>query len=235
MSKDENCVPHATYNFPLKSDAFPTIDNDTSISVKFFIQKSPNVHKSMLLNGAVLKPRALNDMDLEVMRRHATTHDRINNLNWNRNGDRSNGYNQQSGGGHMRSYPPTPTPGVPPSNVAAVQWYHQTNMSFGSQIGGAHVSGVLRLQDLQAQFGNVSGASGEPRGYYSQPPTRTGHYGQGGYGQQDRGHGDRGHDQRGGYGDRGGNNQGRRGGSGYYQNQDGRYGSGSGYRDNRGR
>jgi hypothetical protein len=133
----------------------------------------------------------------------------------------------------MRSYPPAPTPGVPPSNVAAAQWYQQTNSGYGPQNGNPHVSGVLRLEDLQAQFGNVSGASGEPRGYYSQP-NRGGYYNQGGYGQPDRGYGDRGYDQRGGnYQGRGYERNDR--GRGFYQNQDGRYGSGSGsgYRDNR--
>ena len=211
----------------------------------------------MLLNGAVLKSRVLNEMDIELMRRHASTHERIHNLNWSRNGDRSNGYNQGQGGynqgqggynqgqggGHLRSYPAAPTPGVPPSNVAAASWYQQTTTNFSLQNTGGHVSGVLRLEDLQAQFGSVSGASGgELRGYYSQSSGRGGYYNQGGSGQQ--GYGDRGYDQggqsRGGYGqDRGGYNQSRGygmngRGSGYYQNQDARYsGTGSGYRDNR--
>jgi len=188
----------------------------------------------MLLNGAVLKPRTLNDMDLELMRRHASTHDRINNLNWNRNRDsnRSNGYSQ--GGGHMRSYPPAPTPGVPPPNVAAVQWYQQTGISFSAQIGGGHNSGVLRLEDLQAQFGAVGNSAGDPRGHYSQSQGRGGYYNQDrNYGQQNRG----GYGQdRGGYGQDRGYGRNDRGGNrgSYYQNQDNRYsGSGSGYRDGR--
>jgi len=207
--------------------------NTADHSVKFHIQKSPNVHKSMLLRGAVLNQRTLNEMDIESMRRHASTHDRINNLNWQnrnspRNGNsygyqsRTNGnsnysnpqgygnpqgsYNNSQGGQHMRVFPPVPTPGVPPSNIQATQWYQQTS-SYGGppQAGAGHNSGILRLEDLQSQFGNI-------------PPARGGYQNRGGY-NQDRGN-SRGND---------------RGGNGYYGNQDNRYGSGSGsgYRDNR--
>jgi hypothetical protein len=164
-------------------------------------------------------------MDVETMRRHAATHDRIQNLGWQnhnspRNGNsqgyhaRTNGnsnygnsmgygnsrgsYDNSQGGQHMKVFPPAPTPGVPPSNIQASQWYQQTSQGGTSQ---GHNSGILRLEDLQSQFGNI-------------PPAR------GGY--QNRG---------GGYG---GNSRGNdRGGNGYYGNQENRSGSGSGYRDRR--
>jgi len=233
VSKDENCIPHGTYSFPLKSDAYPSINSDKSIrcsslriftesSVKFYVQKSPNVHKSMLLRGAILKPRTLNEMDIETMRRHAATHDRIQNQSWqNRNSPRNGGYQARTngnsnygnsmgygnsrgsydnsqGGQHMKVFPPAPTPGVPPSNIQASQWYQQTSQGGTSP---AHNSGILRLEDLQTHFGNI-------------PPARGGYQNRGGgYGGNPRGN------------DRGGN--------GYYGNRENRSGSGSGYRDNR--
>jgi hypothetical protein len=193
-------------------------------SVKFVIQKSPNVHKSMLLRGAVLNPRTLNEMDFELMRRHASTHDRIHGLNWqsqqNRDSPRTsqqqqlynsrqNGNSQDygAGGQHMKWFPPTNTPGIPPSNVQANQWYHQTSTSSASVQNGGHSSGILRLEDLQAQFGS----GGVPRG---------------GFNGDDNSRGGRGYDRRGGGG--GG------GGSGYYRESwYSGSGSGSGYRDSR--
>ena len=205
-------------------------------SVKFFVQKSPNVHKSMLLRGVVLAQPTLNEMDFEVMRRHASTHDRIQGLSWQnrdspRNGtpqgnkSRPNGNSQgysnygnnqgyfnygnsqgysgngNSGGQHMKGFPPSITPGIPPSNAQASQWYQQT-ASHGAAARGGHSSGVMRLEDLAAQFGGGG------------PPLR----------------GLNGGDSRGGQPSRGYYNQDRRGGgSGYYQ--DNRYGSG--YRDSR--
>lgn len=175
----------------------------------------------MLLRGATLNPRTLNEMDFELMRRHASTHDRIHGLNWQQrdsprngsyNNSRQNGNSQQDYGGggggqqHMKWFPPgntpgIPTPGIPPSNVQASQWYQQTSV----QQNGGHSSGVLRLEDLQAQFGGAARSRGGFNG--------------GG----DNSRGGRGYDRRG-------------GGSGYYQ--DNRYsgsgsGSGSGYRESR--
>lgn len=77
-------------------------------SVRFFMQKSPHVHKSMLLNGAVLRPRVLNEMDVDLMRRHASTHDRIHNLGWQnrnspRNGNGGSGYNRNGNSGYNNS------------------------------------------------------------------------------------------------------------------------------------
>jgi hypothetical protein len=282
VSKDENCVPHGTYSFPLKSSNYPSIESDKSIryifpstqltnSVKFFIQKSPHVHKSMLLSGAVLKPRTINEMDVELMRRHASTHDRIHNLNWqNRNSPRNGnsqgynsrpngnsqgynsnygntqGYNQgnsqgydnsQGGGQHMKWFPPVPTPGVPPPNTQAAQWYQQTS-SYGAAQNVGHSSGVLRLEDLQATFGGGAGSSrggygNDNRGGSSGYPARGGYYNDRGYSGNNRGGGYGGNQDRGSYG---GNQD--RGGRGYNQNQESnRYsGSGSGssaYRDNR--
>jgi hypothetical protein len=163
----------------------------------------------MLLRGAILHDRRLNDMDFEAMRRHASTHDRIHGLNWqNRDSSRdgtqqgynSQGYNSRSngnsqdynnGGQHMKWFPPVNTPGIPPSNTQASQWYQQTSVTAQN---GAHSSGVMRLEDLQAQFGGGSrggfnsNSRGQDRGYYSQDSRRGG------------------------------------GGSGYYQNQENRYG-----------
>lgn len=163
----------------------------------------------MLLRGAVLHDRRLNDMDFEAMRRHASTHDRIHGLNWQHrdsprnataqgynsqgHNSRSNGNSQDynSGGQHMKWFPPANTPGIPPSNAQASQWYQQTSQAV--QPGG-HSSGVMRLEDLQAQFGGGSrgGFNGNSRG-------------------QDQGY--YGHD---------GRRSGR--GSGYYQNQENRFG-----------
>ena len=186
-------------------------------SVNFFVQKSPNVHKSMLLRGANLKPRRLNEMDTELMRRHATTHDRLFGFSWQsrespRTGtpqegyisQRTNGNPQGQGEQHMRWYPPASTPGIPPSNAQASQWYQQTSVSYGAVSNGSHSSGIMRLEDLRAQFGSNS-RDGAPSG-----------------------------DSRRGYSDRGYYSQDRRsGGSGYYQNQYSGSGTGSGYRDYR--
>ena len=174
----------------------------------------------MLLRGAVLKPRTLNEMDTELMRRHATIHDRINGLSWKeppRNGS-SEGYNfggkgasqsfsdgnTQGRSQHMRWFPPPPpppttttTPGIPPSNIQASQWYQQTSTTYSSAVSSdGHSSGIMRLEDLQTYF---RGSGGYSRGGYS---------GGRGYYSQDRRSG---------------------GGSGYYQGHDDRY-SGSGYR-----
>lgn len=183
----------------------------------------------MLLRGAVLNPRTLNEMDFELMRRHASTHDRIHGLNWqsqqNRDSSRYNGTSQQQqsynsrqngnsqdyggggGGQHMKWFPPTNTPGIPPSNIQASQWYQQTSTFSTSVQNGGHSSGVLRLEDLQAQFGG----GGVPRG---------------GFNDGGNSRGGRGYDRRGGGG--GG------GGSGYYKESwYSGSGSGSGYRDSR--
>ena len=163
----------------------------------------------MLLRGAILCDRRLNDMDFELMRRHASTHDRIHGLNWQhrdspRNGTpqgyNSQGYNSRpngnpqdsnSGGQHMKWFPPANTPGIPPSNIQASQWYQQTSVTVQNE---GHSSGVMRLEDLQAQFGGGSrggfngNSRGQDRGYYGQDSRRGGR------------------------------------GSGYYQNQENRYG-----------
>ena len=194
----------------------------------------------MLLQGIVLDQPTLNEMDFEVMRRHASTHDRIQGLSWQsrdspRNGNpqnykpRSNGNPQgysnngnnqgysnygnsqgyagsgNSSGQHMKWFPPANTPGIPPSNAQASQWYQQTASYSGTAANEGHSSGVMRLEDLAAQFG---GGGGQPRGGYNAGDSRGGQQSRGGYYNQDR---------------RG------RGGSGYYQ--DNRYGSG--YRDSR--
>jgi len=173
------------------------------------MQKSPHVHKSMVLRGVIPDPRKLNDMDFEVMRRHASTHDRINGFTWQSNNSRGNGngrpysarpnggYTQDSGNQPMRSYPPGPTPGVPPPNAAASQWYQQTSSSYSNGSSGSPRSGVMRLDDLSAMFADNNQRQRDPR-----------------------------RDDRGYYGNRGNNS----GGSGYYQGYDSRYGgSGSGY------
>lgn len=195
----------------------------------------------MLLRGVVLAQPTLNEMDFEVMRRHAATHDRIQGLSWQnrdspRNGtpqnykSRANGNSQgysnygnnqgysnygnsqgysgngNSGGQHMKWFPPANTPGIPPSNAQASQWYQQTESYTVATVNGGHSSGVMRLEDLAAQFGG----GGQPRGGYGGGDSRGGQ-------QQSRGYYNA--DRRGGGG----------GGSGYYQ--DNRYGSG--YRDSR--
>ena len=210
VSKDGNCVPHGTYDVPLKSDTFPSVSSDTALryfyfltisnsSVKFFIQKSPNVHKSMLLRGAILNPRTLNEMDLEVMRRHATTHDRIQNLSGERDRNSNGGQRyqsrnnnnyaptydtSQSGSQHMKWYPPAQsTPGIPPSNAQASQWYQQqpSTTAYNTAPNGAHNSGIMRLDDLRTQFGGNSnsrggfqGGSSQGGGYYSQGQRNVG-------------------------------------------------------------
>ena len=98
----------------------------------------------------------------------------------------------------MKWYPPANTPGIPPSNAQASQWYQQT-ASYGAPANGGHSSGVMRLDDLAAQFGG----GGPPRGGFNGRDSRGGQQNRGYYGQ----------DRRGG------------GGSGYYQ--DNRYGSGN--------
>lgn len=170
----------------------------------------------MLLSGAVSKPRTLNEMDFEAMKRHASTHDRIHGLSWqNRDSPRagtSQSYNPRANGNpqgysesqHMKWYPPASTPGIPPSNTQASQWYQQTSVAHGSVPDGGHSSGIMRLEDLQAQFGGTN------RGGFNM----GGNQGRGYYGQDRR------------------SNRGN-GGSGYYQGQYGRSGSGYGNRDNR--
>src|SRR5947207_7606253 len=142
----------------------------------------------MLLRGAVLPDRRLNDMDFEVMRRHASTHDRIHGLNWqNRDSPRNRtpqGYNSRSNGNsqdysvegqHMKWFPPANTPGIPPSNAQASQWYQQTSVPIQNR---GHNYGIMRLEDLQVQFGGgfrggFNGNSrGQDRGYYGQDSRR---------------------------------------------------------------
>jgi hypothetical protein len=206
----------------------------------------------MLLRGAELRPRVLNEMDVDLMRRHASTHDRIQNLNWqnrdsprngnnnNRNGNRgyqnsqgngSQGYQQYQGQGSgygnqpMKSFPPAAAPGVPASNLQASQWYEQTSTN------GGHSSGIMRMDDLQAQFGGAGTQSSQSHGGYQS----RGGYGdeiRGGYGgrggTQDRSRNDRG------YGDPNRGGYGGSGGSGHYQGpRHSGSGSGSAYRDNR--
>jgi len=185
-------------------------------SVKFLMQKSPHVHKSMLLRGAIPDARKLNDMDFEVMRRHAATHDRINGFTWQSRDSRNNGnsYSNRVHGGYsqdmgqpVRSLPPAgPTPGVPPSNAAASQWYQQTYSTYSVSSSGAAKSGVMRLDELSVMFGNSNNQRSESR-------------------RDDRNNRNQGYYE----------NRGSSGGSGYYQGYDNNYrGSGSGYyRDSR--
>ena len=77
-------------------------------------------------------------------------------------------------GQRMKWFPPTSTPGVPPSNGRASDWYQQTSVSFGSTTTASDSSGILRLEDLQAQFGTSSrgGFRSDSRGQYQE----RGHY-----------------------------------------------------------
>jgi hypothetical protein len=150
----------------------------------------------MLLPGVVLKSRTLNELDIDLMRRHAATHDRINNLSWQNRSSNGRGYNGRANESpqgynqdyrntqrpqqHMKSFPSSNSPGIPPSNAQASQWYQETSVQIGTIPNGGHNSGILRLEDLRMQFGGGS------QGGYTMSDHRQRQQGQGFYGRGSR-------------------------------------------------
>jgi hypothetical protein len=131
----------------------------------------------MLLRGAIPQPRILTESQIEDMRRN-TFQDRPPRYFQNRDSPRDrfnsrvNGdsqYSQTNESQHMKWNSNARTPGIPPSNVQASAWYEQTSTAHSSDTAhnenGGHNSGIMRLDDLQAQFGGRNDRRYQDRGY----------------------------------------------------------------------
>jgi len=71
IEKDPSFLPRSRLVFPLEEGGMPGLEEDRSMSLRYEIPKSKNIHKSMLLRGLQLDPPALTRGDIEQTRARA--------------------------------------------------------------------------------------------------------------------------------------------------------------------
>jgi hypothetical protein len=137
----------------------------------------------MLLAGATLQPRTLSEGDVEEMKKN-TYQERSRFTSTDSPRERYNfrhNRNTQTQGNNGMEWSSTPTPGIPPSNAQASEWYKETSFSGSQPVSNAsHTSGIMRLDDLRAEFGPREGRR-EDRGGYQGYHNRGGRSGNGYY------------------------------------------------------
>lgn len=93
VEKDASSVPHTPHPCPLSVGNMPDIDDDRSISVRYFMPETKHVHKSMLLRGVKMNPPALTSSEIAEIR------SRARNSGRGYGGGRFNGRDGGGGGG----------------------------------------------------------------------------------------------------------------------------------------
>ncbi|QUC23191.1 uncharacterized protein UV8b_07432 [Ustilaginoidea virens] len=68
IEKQDGYVPHGALSYPLGRGAMPDLDYDHSVSVYFDMPRSHQIHRSVLLRGAILPSPTLTPSDMEIMR-----------------------------------------------------------------------------------------------------------------------------------------------------------------------